>query len=497
MPNQLRSNRLGHRRKQGTLLIAGFSALCALVVLVLQIVGGENSSVSLAVLTILISGFVAVWRARRYGLDPLALFSAAFLMYDGVLLLRLSLVSNSSVLVYPTSFGDNTFAAAGGLCALAATAMLFTTLAWEGVVGGSGRSTFVKPSEASALSWFWVGLFGYFIGLALYYMQFQQFGGYLASLAMQRVSRFEFAGESNMLSYPYMAFVVPGIACMCYGSQTSAKTFRRAAFYVFTAVWCLLALLQGDRRLVLQAVLTVAGVMAVVRPQAVRLKTQTWILIAAMYCFFAVFGYARNSISSVATGKATTSQAFSEVNDQMSSDWLTPEHSEFAGPYLSLLEAVSVHSKSLYGTTYFESFPTVLPRFMYPGQKPELLSQEFAEQMHRGSGSTAGWGYNPVAEAYVNFGVVGIVLIFVLWTVYFVVMRSIRFWGDWGILLSASLLSEAVNANRIDFRNVYWETAYFMVAVAAASVVKIIIDKLWTRPSVRHSLHTPPMAPAR
>ena len=261
MPNPLRSNR-PRARTQGSLLIAVFSALCALVVLVLQNIGGENSSISLAVVTILISGFITVWRVRRYGLDPLALFSAAFLLYDGVLLLRLSLVSNSSVLLYPTSFGEETYAAAGGLCALAATAVLFTMLTWEGVVKDPGRSNFVKPTESSAFTWFWVGVGCYFIGLALYYMQFQQFGGYLASLAMQRIDRFELAGDASMLSYPYMAFVVPGIACMCYGSQTSARKSRRAVFYIFAAIWCLLVLLQGDRRLLLQAILTIAGVMA-------------------------------------------------------------------------------------------------------------------------------------------------------------------------------------------------------------------------------------------
>ncbi len=492
MPNQLLFNRQPGTTK-GSSLIAGFSALGALGVLLLQIIGGQSSAVSLAVLTILISGFTALWRIRRYGLDPLGAFSAAFLLYDGVLLLRLSLISNSSVLLYPTSFGDETYATAGGLCALAAATVLLTMLTWEGTVGGPSRNNFVKPGEASALTWFWVGIVCYCIGLILYYLQFQQFGGYLVGLAMQRGDRFELSSSVNALSYPYMAFVVPGIACMSYGSLTSVKKTRRAAFYTLTAIWCLLVLLQGDRRLMLQAILTIAGVMAVVRPQALRLRVRTWILIAAAYCLLALFGYARDFIFSIASGETTTAQALSEVNDQMSSDWLTPEHSEFAGPYLSLLVAVSVHSEHLYGSTYYESLLTALPRFMYPGQKPEVLSDGFARQMHRGGGPASGWGYNPVAEAYLNFGVVGVLLIFALWTIYFLVMRSIRSWGDWGILLSAVLLSEAVNANRIDFRNVYWETIYFIVGITMASILKVIIGKLWGHTSTQHAMHIPSM----
>ena len=157
--------------------------------------------------------------------------------------------------------------AAGGLCVLAAIAILFTMLAWEGVVKDTGRRDFRMPRETSARAWFWVGIVCYFAGLILYYMQFQQFGGYLASLAMQRGDRFELAGDANALSYPYMAFVVPGLACMCYGSQTCGKRFRTATFYILSSVWCLLVLLQGDRRLVLQAILTIAGVLAVIRPR--------------------------------------------------------------------------------------------------------------------------------------------------------------------------------------------------------------------------------------
>jgi oligosaccharide repeat unit polymerase len=496
MSNQHPSKATPRNNPRSGFLIPTFAALCALAVLVLQTIGGRNSSVSLALVTILISIFITVWRSRRYGLDPLAIFSAAFLMYDGVLLLRLSVVSSTSVLVYPTTFSNDSYATAGVLCVLAAATVLLTMLTWEGVVGKTRATKFAILSESSAFSWFWVGMFCYLIGLVLYYLQFRQFGGYFSSLAIQRGDRFELASAESALSYPYMAFVIPGIACMCYGALTSAKRLRRAAFYALTTLWCLLVLLQGDRRLLLQALLTVFGVIAVVRPQVLRLRARTWVLIAATYVLFVAFGYARNFISSIATGETSTSQAASDLSDEMSGDWLTPEHSEFAGPYLSLLVGVSSHSEYLYGASYYQSFFTVLPRFMYPGQKPELLTHEFDREMHAGGGTVGGWGYNPVAEAYGNFGVVGIVLIFALWTVYFLLMKSIRSWGEWGVLLSAVLLSEGVNANRIDFRNVYWETAYFMVGIAVAWIVKGIMSRMLSHPA-RNSIQSHGLATAR
>ncbi len=465
-------------------MLAGFAAACVLIVLVLQIVSAQNSPVSLALLTILISGFTSVWQFRKYGLDPLGLFCLGFLLYDGLLLLRLSLVSGTSVMLYPTSFGYETYAAAGILCIIAATAVLLTIFVWELTGSSSECAYFVRPDASASAAWFWAGICSYLTGIVLYYLQFQQYGGYLAALTMTRGERFGLAGDSGSLSYPYLAFIVPSIACLCYSSQISDKKYQRIAFYALTALWCILVLAQGDRRLVLQSALTVAGVMAVVRPQALRLRMRSWLLIVAAYCFFAVFGNARSFISAIAAGETSVAQAVAELNEEMSNDWLTPEHSEFAGPYLSLLVASSGHSERLLGSSYYESFLTVLPKFMYPGQKPELLTRQFDEEMHQGSGTISGWGYNPVAEAFVNFGVLGVALIFAFWTLYFLAIRSFRRRGEWGILLSAVLLSEAVNANRIDFRNVYWETTYFTIGLLLTGAVALVLKKLHQRTCV-------------
>jgi len=463
--------------RHNNLLLAGISAVCILTVLVLEMASGDNSPVTLALLAILISGFTALWQFRRHGFDPLGLFCLCFSLYDGVLLLRLTLLSNSSAVHYPTTFSSETYAAAGALCVIAAMAILLTTFLCELTVG-SQPSAFKQPCTTESAAWFWAGFCSYMGGIALYYLQFEQFGGYLASLAISRVQRFELSGQGDGLSYPYVALVVPGIACLCYGSQLSNSRFRRVVFYALTTLWCVLVLLQGDRRLFLQAALTVMGVLAVIKPHVLRMRAAGCVLILGAYCFFAVFGYARSSITSIAAGEISPSQAVSELSAEMSDDWLTPEHSEFAGPYLSLLMGVSGHSEKLLGSSYYESFLTVLPKFLYPGEKPEVLAQQLAQDMYQGLGAVSGWGYNPVAEAFINFGALGVVLIFALWTIYFLLLRWARHRGDFGVLVSAVLLAEAVNVNRIDFRNVYWETTYFVVGLIGSAVLAVVFKTL-------------------
>jgi oligosaccharide repeat unit polymerase len=454
-----------------------------LLVLVLQTFDSSHSAVSLAILTTLLSGFTAWWRFQRHGIEPLALFCLAFTLYDGVLLLRLATVGQDSVLLYPATFSNETYAAAGVLSTIAATSIFFTAILWESIVEPRHKRRPRKAKSGSPTSWFWSGVCMYSVGVVLYYLQFQQLGGYFVALATQRGERFELAGDPSALSYPYLAFVIPGIACMCYGSESNKGAARRIACYTLIGTWCLLVLLQGDRRLLLQAVLSAIGVLAVLRPGLLRLRFRTWILMATAYLAFSVFGYARSLITTVASGRSSAGEAISELNNNWTSDWIMPEHTEFAGPYLSLLSAVSVDSEHIYGSSYYDSILTVLPRFLYPGAKPQVLSEGFAAQVHRGRGAVTGWGYNPIAEAYVNFGAIGVALVFVLWTLFFLMIGTLRRRGTWGVLVSAVLLSEAITANRIDFRNVYWETTYFVAGVMLATCFTATVDKLWSRPS--------------
>jgi oligosaccharide repeat unit polymerase len=466
---------------QNTTLIASLCASFALVAIVLQTFDGSNAAVSLAMFVTLLSGLTAVWRFRQHGIEPLAMFCFAFSLYDGLLLFRLATIGDDSVLVYPTTFSGDTYAAAGVLCAIAATSVLGTALFCDGIAKQRPSSRPPRPRCAST-GWFCSGLSMYAVGVVLYYLQFQQFGGYFVSLAMDRGERFELAGSEGALSYPYLAFVVPGIACLCYAAESGRSRIQRITCYALTAVWCTLVLLQGDRRLLLQAFLTVTGVLSVVKPKSLELKTRTWVLMAAAYLAFASFGYARSTIYMVASGQETTNGAIDQLSSDWSSKWITPERSEFAGPYLSLLSAVSQSTRHLYGSSYYESFLTVLPRFLYPGQKPELLTHEFDEEVHRGGGVVSGWGYNPVAEAYLNFGSVGVALAFVLWTLFFLAVGSMRHRSTLGTLVSAVLLSEAVNANRIDFRNVYGETVYLGAGVLIAAGLATTINKIWSKP---------------
>jgi len=109
--------------------------------------------------------------------------------------------------------------------------------------------------------------------------------------------------------------------------------------------------------------------------------------------------------------------------------------------------------------------------------------------MHRGGGSVSGWGYNPVAEAFVNFGAAGVALLFVFWTLFFLIIGAFKYRGALGIIIFSVLLSEGLNANRIDFRNVYSESVYFLAGLVIAALINVLLVGLVGRTSGRLILH--------
>jgi O-antigen polysaccharide polymerase Wzy len=451
--------------------VAFLFAAAVFGVLALHTLDSSKTAESLSVITMLLAGMTAYWRFRAHGLDAMGLFCTAFAGYDGLLLFRLATVSGEEHLVYPSAFSQDTYTNVGILVALAATVVCITALSWETVIAprfkqsAAGSRTQSELRRRGPEMWFWAGMISYIGGLIMYFLQYAQLGGYLATLAMDRGERYSAGTYANLLSYPFAAFVVSGLAGMFLGAYSGNSGGQRAWSWFVAAVWSCLLILQGDRRLVMQALLAVVGVLSVVRPKMLQLRFRTWVLLVLGYAFLSMFGHVRYLINPIISGQTTFQGAFAEVSDNASQEWFTPENTELAGPYYSLLSVVSESTQHIYGKSYYDSLLLVIPKRLYLGEKPELLTRQFDEQVHQGGGTVYGWGYNPIAEAYLNFGTLGVALIFVLWSLLFLCLDVIKNHATSGLLVFAVLLSEAVNANRIDFGVVYTESVYMVIGV--------------------------------
>ena len=176
----------------------------------------RQPAIAWAILTISGSGAVAARRFRDHGiLDPLGIFSFAFAAYNGVLLLRLASMQDPTGTSYPWPFTQDAYGDAGVLDAIAALTILFTANFLERLYPTKQLTNHIKVGDPKRPpnAWLHAGIAVYAIGISMYFLEYQQVGGYLAGLTSGRENRFSAFREAG-LSWPYLAFVLPGLAAM-------------------------------------------------------------------------------------------------------------------------------------------------------------------------------------------------------------------------------------------------------------------------------------------
>jgi hypothetical protein len=394
-------------------------------------------------------------------LDPTALFPACFAAYNGVPLIRFLSDDAPQHLVFPVKFEPDTYFRGGLYSALGAIFLAITWALWK-------RPGHRNVSKLDLTGWFKVGTAFYAFGILLYLLQYLQIGGYSAALAMDRVRRFEIMAEKTV-SLPYFAFVLVGLVMTAFSGKEPRK---RLATILMTVLWCVMVMGQGDRRLLLQTVLAVLSAQMFVAAKSTKIRMKHLVLVVCAYAALAIAGRLREEIPRLASD-ASSHQRMTYVEKKDSwLDSIEPGNSELGAPFLSVLyNAEYVKGHSL-GRSYVETIPTILPRIIYPS-KPPSPAAELANEVDRGrilGFAPAGWGYSPIAEAFLNFGIPGVCIISSLWMAAFIALSQLRNYR-WGLVTAAVLAPEGINANRIDFRTVYLESLSCAVIVILAALI--------------------------
>lgn len=410
---------------------------------------------------------VAFARAKRNGMvDPLAVFAMCFAAYNGVLLVKFNYEPPAYEAFAPT---EATFFHAGILSGLGSLGLV---VGW--LLSKNRRSEPVtqgSPNECTAS--FLTGIVFYLVGIGLYMVQYWQIGGYMQSVAMDRGQRFEML--THAVSMPFEGFILSGLGLMIYASLGIAKS-RLMLSYGACLLWLGLVLLQGDRRLALQMIMAMAVVIGTLRPKTTKLRPVALVYIALAYSLAVLFGQYRGLIYDLAAGRSTLKQAQIAAEGE-NSIMGKPEESELGGPYISVLYYSDGTEPLRWGSSYAMSIPAAVPRALYPGMKTQAISADLDQALYEGVGPVYGLGFSPIAEGFANFGLAGSFGAIVLWSMFFAWLGSKRYRGLAGMVVCATLLQEAVNANRIDFRYVYLECVYCAsVGIIAVMMMKAVAE---------------------
>lgn len=449
-------------------LVIVCTALCTIAAFLAWFANPGDLTLPLGLVSLLPPLCVAIIRALRHGLaDPLALFSLCFAAYNGVLLVRMNYGVDPRETPFATD-GPMLFHA-GLLSAIGSLGLVFGWL-----LSSDGRTEAVKQrSSSECTASFVTGMFFYLAGIALYMIQYWQVGGYMSAIAMDRGQRFEML--KGTVSMPYEGFVLAGLGLMVYAGVGVAKS-RLILASAACLVWMALVLVQGDRRLALQMILAVGVVIGTLRPNFTKIRPLALVAVGVGYLVAVIFGQYRTLIYDLAAGRSTLKQAqvAAESEDSIMGK---PEESELGGPYISVLYYSKESEPLRWGSSYAMSIPAVVPRALYPGVKRPAISADLDLALWEGgTGPVYGWGFSPIAEGFANFGLAGPFVVMALWSLFFGWLGTNRFRSLTGMMVCATLLQEAVNANRIDFRYVYFESVYCGgTALIAVFMVKAVM----------------------
>jgi oligosaccharide repeat unit polymerase len=146
-----------------------------------------------------------------------------------------------------------------------------------------------------------------------------------------------------------------------------------------------------------------------------RLTPRLVLSVATVYLAFVIVMILRETVFHPDQGRITTDY-FAAVGLHA----LLPTRGEFGAPFSVFSEYLNRAGAAafLWGKSYLDGFALVVPSFLYPGEKPVQLDVAFYTLINAGTakvpGGIAGYGYSPILEAYVNFGSIGVVLVFFL-----------------------------------------------------------------------------------
>jgi len=426
-------------------------------------------------INLILISFYIYRRYKKGGFFDLGLlFAIFFFLYNGITSLGYYVTSEFSpqYLPYPQSLFSNFYNGRSfPLPAFLGLLASFGLFLWEIISPFNQKELKINEIHAKYFNFdrlFWVSFVFFLTGFSFYLINYVRLGGFLSVVKTYRMLIYQ--QLMNMRgSLPYTIFLFPGIA----GLTLSGKYLKKRLFIsvLLTLIWVSLVSLTGDRRYILYT-LIIFGYIILFDKGKDRKFTMVFTLgLILGYFFFAYFEKIRILIPYVVSGKYSLSWAFEWVKKFFFTPWFSPANNELGGPYLTLLYYAKYVPELLFGFTYFYSLIYFLPRSFLPFDKNAIptLAQQFGDLIHKNyffnSTIIKGWGFNPVADSYVNFGTFGpfIVFFFIAFIIDYVQGRLISDFKPGRLIFLSNLAIFTLLFNRTGFTEVFQEFVFLML----------------------------------
>src|SRR5450830_988404 len=361
-------------------------------------------------------------------------------------------------------FGTQTLEIATTMYALSLVAVVGAYIGWKAGGGvGLGRSTEVAPLPEFDDYYRWI-----FYLAAL----FTIFSGYLI-VSSSTGTILDSAYGSGTEGVPVIGSA-SAIGGICLSVMFYCGLIARKKYYsiiivltaIYVLIWC--QILRGLRQDVVGALFSCMILYLMFELKNVSIKLKYILYVLPLFLLLELWGLVRSGLSMFLAGRLSITEMFdmglgnaTVIPGVVYSGTLGPIATTFAN-VIALFNRNSLDF--LYGSSYFDYLLRTPPEFLYP-DRPLDYATMFPQY-----GLSSGGGFFGLAEAYLNFGLVGafIVPLSISFIIAFVYFRAQKNFGIFYIFVLSSILCVWV-------RGSWYQTfAFYKSFVSAISLYCVI-----------------------
>lgn len=315
--------------------------------------------------------------------------------------------------------------------------------------------------------------YGFFItGLIL-------FGLFSLNIKMMNVTFWEFIGNRMIRNYGSKVSLgglsTTGVftlyAYYLYRNYPSLRPHRKRIYWITYIFWVSINLLRGERRLfliffVLNLIIYHIRINKISRKKII-------LSIIPLYGILIFLGFYRHY------NHLPIEQSYKHISEEITLDkFILSSNDEFNFPSQSFFYIYGYEKNEYkFGKTYVDAFLINMPRVIVK-QKPVRPANEYMKNYHYYSFIKGrGYAYSPVTEAFQNFGIYGIPIVFFSTGLLLSIFGKYASRNPTLSFMYLFLCVELINFIRIDFAIVVSEIVYCFIPIFLINSIDLILNK--------------------
>ena len=330
-----------------------------------------------------------------------------------------------------------------------------------------------------------IAVLGIGMGFVLLLLDFQRVGGILSAFMAPKGEIMDQMSEARG-NLPYLSVLLASLNLYLFSLIHWPRRNSRLAWGLFaaaTVAFLAFCVAYGHRLHFFFVLLSLLGTLS--SKLSVRISTRKLLLLLMVFgiLFFSLDYLRAYNIIRYGLGNSASSakSRFTSLQE------LVP--TELVNPYGTLVISLWKDVERAYGTTYVQAIPNILPRSLYPGEKPLIIEKAWKSTYiprlyPPGLSRYPGLGFLPVAEAYLNFGWMGPPIILFLIGLMLNYAQNLRCTAL-GSLLYAVWLPCAYYANRACFAGAIHQMFFVGMFVVVFYLTALLVSEVGQQVSKR------------